>query len=95
MTRIGQEMEKVKSQVGYEGDLKSFFDHVRNKKELMPFSDPQEVINNFYAIQEKMLPQVNKLFDLQHLEKLQQVLNTIRVLWTVLVQGFFMFPFRM
>ncbi len=65
MTRIGQEMEKVKSQVGYEGDLKSFFDHVRNKKELMPFSDPQEVINNFYAIQEKMLPQVNKLFDLQ------------------------------
>jgi len=65
VTRIGQEMEKVKSQVGYEGDLKSFFDHVRNKKELMPFSDPQEVINNFYAIQEKMLPQVNKLFDLQ------------------------------
>ncbi|MDC3334598.1 DUF885 domain-containing protein [Flavobacteriaceae bacterium] len=65
VTRIGQEMEKVKSQVGYEGDLKSFFDHVRNKKELMPFSDPQEVINNFYAIQEKMLPQVKKLFDLQ------------------------------
>ena len=54
-----------KAYFGYEGDLKSFFDHVRNKKELMPFSDPQEVINNFYAIQEKMLPQVNKLFDLQ------------------------------
>ena len=65
VARIGQEMEAVKKQVGFEGDLKSFFDHVRNKKELMPFSDPQEVIDNFYAIQKKMLPQVNKLFDLQ------------------------------
>ncbi|MDG1912150.1 MAG: DUF885 domain-containing protein [Flavobacteriaceae bacterium] len=65
VARIGQEMEAVKKQVGFEGDLKSFFDHVRNKKELIPFSDPQEVIDNFYAIQKKMLPQVNKLFDLQ------------------------------
>jgi len=65
VARIGQEMEKVKKQVGFEGDLKSFFDHVRNKKELMPFTDPQEVIDNFYAIQKKMLPQVNKLFELQ------------------------------
>jgi uncharacterized protein (DUF885 family) len=65
VARIGQEMEKVKEQVGFEGDLKSFFDHVRNKKELMPFTDPQQVIDNFYAIQEKILPQVNKLFELQ------------------------------
>ena len=65
VARIGQEMEKVKEQVGFEGDLKSFFDHVRNKKELMPFTDSQQVIDNFYAIQEKILPQVNKLFELQ------------------------------
>jgi uncharacterized protein (DUF885 family) len=31
----------------------------------MPFTDPQQVVDNFYAIQKKMLPQVNKLFDLQ------------------------------
>ena len=65
VARIGQEMMAVKEQVGFEGDLNSFFDHVRNRKELMPFTDPQQVVDNFYAIQKKMLPQVNKLFDLQ------------------------------
>ena len=65
VARIGQEMEKVKAQVGFKGNLKAFFDHVRNKKELMPFSDPEEVIANFYSIKERMLPQVNKLFELQ------------------------------
>jgi uncharacterized protein (DUF885 family) len=57
-------MEKVKSQVGFEGDLKSFFDYVRNNKELMPFTDPQQVIDNFNAIHEKMKPQLSQLFDL-------------------------------
>ena len=65
VARIGEEMKAVKEQVGFEGDLKSFFDHVRNRKELMPFTEPQQVVDNFYAIQKKMLPQVNKLFELQ------------------------------
>jgi len=65
VARISEEMKAVKEQVGFEGDLKSFFDHVRNRKELMPFTDPQQVVDNFYAIQKKMLPLVNKLFELQ------------------------------
>lgn len=63
VARISAEMEKVKAQVGFTGDLKAFFDHVRNKKELMPFNDPQQVIDNFNAIHEKMKPQIEKLFD--------------------------------
>tara|TARA_R110002051_G_scaffold294961_1_gene360662 strand:- start:1297 stop:3093 length:1797 start_codon:yes stop_codon:yes gene_type:complete len=63
--RISMEMEKVKQQVGFNGDLKSFFDFVRNKKELMPFTDPQQVIDNFKAIHVKMKPQVDQLFDRQ------------------------------
>ncbi len=63
VARISAEMEKVKEQVGYTGDLKSFFDHVRNKKELMPFTDPQQVIDNFNAIHDRMKPQIDKLFD--------------------------------
>lgn len=63
--RISAEMEKVKKQVGFEGDLKAFFDYVRNNKELMPFDDPQQVINNFNAIHETMKPQIEKLFDLK------------------------------
>jgi uncharacterized protein (DUF885 family) len=65
VARIGNEMNKIKEQVGFTGDLKHFFNHVRNRKELMPFRDPQEVIDNFYAIRDKMMPQVNKLFELQ------------------------------
>ena len=63
VARIRGEMEKVMEQVGYEGDLTSFFDHVRNKKELMPFTDPQQVIDNFNAIHERMKPQIEVLFD--------------------------------
>ncbi len=65
VARILAEMEKVKDQVGYTGDIKSFFDHVRDKKELMPFTDPQQVIDNFNAIHEKMKPNLEKLFDLK------------------------------
>ena len=36
VTRIKLEMEKVKTEVGYKGTLLSFFDEVRNKKELKP-----------------------------------------------------------
>ena len=61
--RLRAEMEKVKTQVGFEGDLRAFFDHVRTKPELMPFTDPQQVIDNFNAIHEKMKPNLEKLFD--------------------------------
>ena len=64
VARLSQEMEKVKAQVGYTGDLKSFFDHVRKRKELMPFTEPNQVIDNFNKIHETMKPQLAKLFDL-------------------------------
>lgn len=63
VARILAEMEKVKTDVGYEGDLKSFFNYVREKKELMPFTKPVQVIANFEKIHETMKPQLEKLFD--------------------------------
>ena len=65
VAKISSEMEKIKTKVGFNGDLKSFFNHVRELDELIPFSEPQEVIDNFNKIHEKMTPQVNKLFGLQ------------------------------
>lgn len=65
VARIQSEMEKVKQQVGFEGDLKAFFDHVRNNEELMPYSEPQQVLDHFNTIHERMKPQVAKLFDLK------------------------------
>jgi len=63
--RLLSEMESVKSKVGFKGNLKSFFDHVRQKDELIPFDKPEEVIDNFNKIHQKMMPMVNSLFELQ------------------------------
>lgn len=65
VARISTEMEKVKEQVGFKGDLKAFFNHVRNNKELMPFTDASQIIDNFNTIHETMKPQIEKLFDLK------------------------------
>ena len=65
VNRIRTEMEKVKEEVGFKGSLKDFFDHVRNSKELMPYSNPQQVIDNFNEIYNTMKPQIEKLFDIK------------------------------
>lgn len=62
--RLLEEMEKVRKTVGFQGDMKAFFDHVRTKKELIPFKEPQQVIDNFNAIHRKMQPALNRLFNL-------------------------------
>ena len=61
--RISAEMERVKKEVGFEGDLKAFFNHLRVRKELMPFKKPEDVIANFNAIHERMKPNLTKLFN--------------------------------
>ena len=65
VARIRTEMEAVKAEVGFEGDLLAFFDHVRTHAPLMPFDDPQQVIDNFNAIHQRVIPKVNELFSLQ------------------------------
>ena len=65
VARIREEMEKVKSQVGFKGDLNAFFDHVRANKKLMPFSKPEDVINNFYSIRDRINLKVGDLFALK------------------------------
>lgn len=63
VARILSEMEKIKAEVGYTDDLKSFFNYVRNNKDLMPFTERQQVLDNFNAIHQRMIPQLEKLFD--------------------------------
>jgi uncharacterized protein (DUF885 family) len=63
VARISSEMEKVKEQIGFKGDLKAFFNYVRNNKELMPYKEPQQIIDHFYAIYDTMKPKLEVLFD--------------------------------
>ncbi|WP_239540796.1 DUF885 domain-containing protein [Spongiivirga citrea] len=65
VARIRGEMSKIKEEVGFTGDLKAFFDHVRTKPELMPFKDPSEIIASFNDMHERMKPQIVKLFDVK------------------------------
>nr|WP_222985037.1 DUF885 domain-containing protein [[Muricauda] meishanensis] len=65
VARIRSEMEKIKEQVGFEGDLKAFFDFVRSNRQLMPYTDAQQVIDNFNEIHDRMKPQLEKLFDMK------------------------------
>jgi uncharacterized protein (DUF885 family) len=62
---LNSEMEKVKNEVGFKGTLKEFLNDVRTKKELRPFTDPQQVMDNFERIYKTIKPNVDKLFSLQ------------------------------
>ncbi len=65
VARIRGEMEQVKTQVGFKGDLRAFFDHVRNNKKLMPFNRPEEVIARFNVIRERVDKGLPNLFALK------------------------------
>ncbi|HSN72064.1 MAG TPA: DUF885 domain-containing protein, partial [Steroidobacteraceae bacterium] len=65
VARIEQEMEAVRKAVGFEGDLRAFFDHVRSNPEQMPFTEPGQVLRNFEAIHAQMQPHLKRLFAVQ------------------------------
>lgn len=62
---IRQEMEAVKKEVGFEGDLNAFFDFIRHNKKLMPFTDRKQVIAFYDSIHRVMQPQLDKMFGKQ------------------------------
>jgi uncharacterized protein (DUF885 family) len=63
VARISEEMENVKNEVGFKGDLQSFLIHLRGDKKLMPFSTPEQVLANFENIHQRMKPNLAKLFN--------------------------------
>ena len=64
VARIQAEMKKVMEEVGFTGDLIAFFNHVRTNKDLMPYTDPEQVLKSFEAIHDTMKPQLAASFDL-------------------------------
>ena len=65
VARIRKEMEQIKELVGFTGDLKAFFDHVRTNKALMPFTERSQVIAFYDSIHNVMKPKINLLFGKQ------------------------------
>ncbi len=60
--RIRNEMEKTKQTVGFQGDLKAFFEYMRTDKKFMPYKTPAEVLAAFHAIHKKMEPALKTMF---------------------------------
>jgi uncharacterized protein (DUF885 family) len=60
--RIRAEMEKIKEQVGFKGDLKAFFDYVFADKKFFPFKNDEEVVAAFNQVYEKIKPNLSLLF---------------------------------
>jgi uncharacterized protein (DUF885 family) len=58
-------MEVVKEQLGFDGDLAAFLDHVRNSPEQTPFTEPRQVLDHFEAIHDRMKPQLGRLFSVE------------------------------
>lgn len=61
--RISKEMEAVKQQVGFKGDLKAFLQSLRTDRKLRPFKTGDDIVAYYNNIHEKMKPNLLKLFD--------------------------------
>ncbi|RZM80699.1 DUF885 domain-containing protein [Pseudoalteromonas rubra] len=62
--RIRNEMSNVKEQVGFEGDLQAFFDHLRDSEEFY-FSSEAELIQAYEEVKKKIDARVPLLFDIK------------------------------
>jgi uncharacterized protein (DUF885 family) len=60
--RLTAEMEKVKAQVGFKGDLQSFFDYLNHDPQFFPFTSAQSVLDSFWAINRIQEPFLKKMF---------------------------------
>lgn len=60
--RIRGEMERIKNETGFTGDLKSFFTYLKTDKKFTPYKTAKEVLDAFDSIHKKMEPNVNKMF---------------------------------
>jgi uncharacterized protein (DUF885 family) len=60
--RIRTEMEQVKQQVGFAGDLNAFFVYMRTDPQFRPFKTPEEVLAVYRGVLTRISPNLPKLF---------------------------------
>jgi len=62
VARIRKTMDSIKNAVGFKGDLKAFFEFMKEDKQFMPYHEPKQVIAAFEAIHQRMQPNLKKMF---------------------------------
>ncbi len=63
VARIRTEMERIKSETGYKGDLKSFFEYIKSDEKFRIYKNPKEVLDGYWKIYRTMEPQLKKAFN--------------------------------
>ncbi|RZK20786.1 MAG: DUF885 domain-containing protein [Hymenobacter sp.] len=62
VARIRAEMERVKTQLGFKGTLREFFESLKHDPKAMPFKSAEEVLARFRSIQATIDPNLKKMF---------------------------------
>jgi len=62
VARIKAEMERVKNETGFNGDLKAFFEFMAKDPRFYPYKTPDEVLNAFRSIRARIDPNLPKMF---------------------------------
>lgn len=61
--RITKEMERNKVETGFKGTLQEYFHFLRSDRQFRPFKTPDEVLNAYRAIHQKIQPNLKALFN--------------------------------
>lgn len=63
--RIRGEMEKTKAEIGFEGDLETFFAFIRDNADLIPYNKPEQVLAHFKNIEDIIQTRLDSIFELR------------------------------
>lgn len=64
VARIRKEMESIKDEVGFKGELKDFFTYMSTNPKFFPFKTEADVVAGFQQIYDKMKPNLPKQFNI-------------------------------
>jgi uncharacterized protein (DUF885 family) len=63
VARIRGEMDSIKTKVGFKGNLRAFFEYMKNDPKFMPYKTPKQVLDAFENIHKRMEPNLKKMFN--------------------------------
>lgn len=62
VARIRGEMERIKNETGFKGDLNAFFTYLKTDARFRPYKSAKEILAAFDSIHQKMQPNLSKMF---------------------------------
>lgn len=63
VAKITAEMNRIKDEIGFQGNLNGIFKHIETEKKFFPFTTAQQVLDSFWAIKKIEDPQLKKMFN--------------------------------